>query len=583
MQKEYPRPELVRENWIDLNGEWDFAFDFADTLVQQHPLTSDKHDVIYAIEKDFPLRIRVPFCPESELSGIGYKNFIVACWYRKTVRLQKHAGKRWLLHFEAAYYRTHVFVNGKPVCVHRGGYTPFGADITDFIADGAAEIKVHCSGDARDLRQPSGKQSPRQASYGCYYTRCTGIWQTVWLEEVPENYIERVRLTPDVDNQKLDVSVFLQGDGEKLCTARAFYRGKPVGELRLCAVGNVAVISGSLPLSELNLWDTESPELYDLELSLTAAGQTDTVKSYFGMRKIEVDTLGMKLNGKRVFQKLVLDQGYNPKGIYTVETDKELKEDILRSQALGFNGARLHEKVFERRYLYWADRLGYLVWGEYPNWGFDHSRESGLLDFLPEWLEAVERDYNHPAVVGWCPMNENFDVCGRRQCDAFVKQIYLETKRADKTRPCIDVSWNYHTQTDIYDVHDYTQDMDEFSRRFAKFEDGKVFDSMGQQYGGQPFFLSEFGGLKWPPAAKGWAYNGESIETEEQFAERFAAFIEVLYSNPRVCAFCYTQLYDVEQEVNGLYYYDRSKKFSKETVKKIAEALQAKSAYEQQK
>lgn len=581
-RNEYPRPEMVRKNWINLNGEWDFAFDFANTLLEKHPLTEDKRENSYCICREFPEKIFLPFCPESELSGIGYKKFVRACWYRKKISLSKNAGKRWLLHFEAAYHTTHVYINDSLVVVHRGGYTPFTADITDFI-DGETEIKVHCYGDPRDPGQPSGKQSPKENSYGCFYTRCTGIWQTVWLEEVPETYLEKIHLTPDVDNARVNAVLTVKGGGRKKIELEALFDGKTVGKSVCRIEGNISEARCQIALDELHLWNTETPALYDLKVSVFSDCGVDEVQSYFGMRKLEADSLGMKINGKRIFQRLVLDQGYYPKGIYTAENEEDLKGDILRAKAFGFNGARLHEKVFERRYLYWADKLGYLVWGEYPNWGFDHTSESGFLHFLPEWLEAVERDYNHPSIVGWCPMNENFDFYGKRQCDGLVKQIYCETKRFDPTRPCIDVSWNFHTETDIYDIHDYTQDLEEFEKRFARFEDGKVFDTFKQPYKGQPFFLSEYGGLKWPFDAEGWAYNDEDVTTEDAFAEKFNAFIKVLFSNPRICACCYTQLTDVEQEKNGLYYYDRTEKFTRETVKKMREVISGLSEYEKQK
>ena len=322
--------------------------------------------------------------------------------------------------------------------------------------------------------------------------------------------------------------------------------------------------------------------MYALDITVKTETTEDNVRSYFGMRKLEVDQKGLKINGKRVFQRLVLDQGYYPDGLYTAPDEGCFAEDIALSKAMGFNGARLHQKVFERRFYYEADKQGYLVWAEYPSWGFDYTSESSLLHYLPEWSEAVERDRNHPCIIGWCPMNENWDLLGKRQNDDFMKQLYLETKRLDPTRPVIDVSWNYHVTTDYWDVHDYTQDLTEFAKRFARFEDGKVFDSCEHQgeYRGQPYFLSEYGGLKWPVEGEGWGYNTEGVTSEEDFVARLKGFVSVLYSNPRISAACYTQLYDVQQECNGLYYYDRKKKFSKKTIEKIAEAMKAPAAYE---
>lgn len=577
---EYPRPELVRENWTCLNGEWDFA------LCPNHPEVLERHFLAsnpkwgreYVLENDFPLKINVPFCPESELSGIGKKDFIVACRYRKVLKIDKKPHKRYLVNFEAVFHTANVFLGGRHVLEHKGGYTPFTVDVTDYIENCEVEIIVHVYGDARDGRQPSGKQSPKTNSYGCMYTRSTGIWQSVWLEEVSENYLGSVRITPDPDNKCAHVRLETVGNDDKTVTLSALFGGRKVGEKTIKLVG-VNYGEATLELSEIELWSIENPQLYDLEITVSANGEKDEVKSYFGLRKLSLDDKGLKINDKRVFQRLVLDQGYFGKGVYLPETADELEKDILRSKAFGFNGARLHERVFERRYLYLCDKLGYIVWGEYPNWGFDHSDPANFVNFLPEWLESVKRDYNHPALIGWCPFNENFVYFCRWQSNDLVRQVYLETKRFDRTRPVIDVSWNYHVQTDIYDVHDYESDLNRFREKFASFEAGKVPDSMDQDYHGEPYFISEFGGFKWPPEAAGWAY-GEIPQTEEALADKFAAYVGILLGNPRICAFCYTQLTDVEQEVNGLYYYDRRDKFKPGTVEKIRAAMTETAAYE---
>ena len=578
---EYPRPELVRENWTCLNGEWDFALcPNLPQVLERHPLTSSRRwGREYNLGKDFPLKVNVPFCPESELSGIGEKNFIVACRYRKVLKIDPKPHKRYLVNFEAVFHTTNVFLNGEHVLEHKGGYTPFSVDVTDHIQNGEVELQLHVYGDPRDVRQPSGKQSPKSASYGCFYTRSTGIWQSVWLEEVNENRLVSVRLTPDLDNGCVHAEIVTAGNADKTVTLTALSGGKKVGEKTIKLVG-VNDGEATIELAEIKPWSIETPYLYDLAITVTANGEKDEVKSYFGLRKLSLDDKGLKINDKRVFQRLVLDQGYWGKGVYLPESADDLEKDILRSKAFGFNGARLHERVFERRFLYLADKLGYIVWGEYPNWGFDHSDPANFLNFLPEWLESVERDYNHPALIGWCPFNENFVFLGKWQCDDLVRQVYLETKRADRTRPVIDVSWNYHVQTDIYDVHDYEGDVAKFREKFASFESGKVPDAMDQDYHGEPYFLSEFGGFKWPPEAAGWAY-GEIPKTEDALADKFVEYLEILLGNPKICAFCYTQLTDVEQEVNGLYYYDRRDKFKPETVKRIREAMIKRAAYEE--
>ena len=454
----YPRPELERKQWENLCGEWEFDFDFG---------KSGKDSNI--LEKEwFDYKIEVPFCPESRLSGIGHRDFIPACWYRRKFESKRLGGDRLILNFEAACHKTEVFVNGKSVGTHTGSYTPFSFDITEYVADGENTLAVYCESDVRDGRQPSGKQSDKYASYGCYYTRSTGIWQPVWLERVPAAHLEDIKLDPDVDNSVLFVRAKLAGSGEKKICLEASLGGKKVGKAKAVTTGNYVRLA--LPIEKLSLWSVETPTLYDLDITVSGKGSEDKVHSYFGMRKIELDKTRLLINGKPVFMRLVLDQGYYPESVYTAPTDDAFIKDIKLSQALGFNGARLHQRVFERRFLYEADKNGYLVWGEYASWGFDHTRDDGLRYFLPEWMEAMNRDYNHPALIGWCPLNETWDIRGRRQNDEILSDIYLATKRFDPTRPCIDTSGNYHVITDIYDIHDYCQDIASYHRRYDSFE-----------------------------------------------------------------------------------------------------------------
>ena len=274
------------------------------------------------------------------------------------------------------------------------------------------------------------------------------------------------------------------------------------------------------------------------------------------------------INGKSVFQRLVLDQGFYPDGIYTASTDEALENDVKLSMAAGFNGARLHEKVFEPRFLYHCDRLGYLVWGEQGNWGMDPSAPDGLKNFLPEWMEAVERDFNHPAIIGWCPFNETWDYEGRKQDDDLLAIVYRMTKLYDTTRPCIDTSGNFHVITDIYDLHDYEQNPEEFASHYESYaKDGILaWDNHAprqKQIVGIPVFISEYGGIKWDVEGvnkDSWGY-GDGPRTEEEFLARYKGLTDVLLDNPKMFGFCYTQLYDIEQEQNGLYTYDREPKF----------------------
>ena len=569
-RQEYPRPEFERSSWLNLNGDWEFEFDFGCTGKESGMINKEKFSHV----------INVPFCPESELSGIGYKDFINGCWYRKKVDIKK-GDNAVILNFEACYYRTEVFVNKTSVGVHFGGYTNFSFDITKYVNDGENEIVVYVEADSRSDKQPSGKQSFRFASAGCHYTRSTGIWQTVWLEFVPKTYLKSAKYDSDTDNKMLTVQFFFNKRGAKTVTLEAKYDGKVVGNKTIKFTTEIATTQ--LKLSTLKLWSIENPNLYDLDITVESEDGVDKISSYFGLRKIEMDTYGMRINGKYVYQRLVLDQGYYPDGIYTASTCEALKKDIEISQAVGFNGARLHEKVFERRFLYYADRMGYICWGEYPNWGYNHTAPWATDIYLREWMESVERDYNHPCIVGWCPTNETWESQFRAQQNtAFLESLYNETKRYDPYRPIIDTSGTDHVKTDIFDHHDYDQNVESFAGKYLNFSDELPW---GKGYRNQknteclPYFMSEYGGIGWAMDGSGWGY-GKGPKTIEELCERYCGLTTVLLKNPKICALCYTQLYDVEQEQNGLYTYSREPKFSEEIMAKMKKAMIAKAEME---
>ena len=547
---EHPQPQMERSAWRSLNGAWQFAFDFGRSGLDRHFERRDALDTT----------ITVPFCPESVLSGVHYTDFIPAVWYARAFTLTpEELSGRVLLHFGAVDYEARVFVNGEPAGTHRGGYTSFCFDITDLCRAGENRLSVYAEDDNRSGKQPRGKQCESFDSQGCDYTRTTGIWQTVWLEFVPETYIQSVQYYSNITEGTLLVQAKLCGAGT--FTVQASFEGRPCGEASTRAENGFAAVT--LPLSELHLWDVGRGNLYDL--TLTFGG--DSVKSYAGMREVRIEGRSVLLNGRPVFQRLVLDQGFYPDGIYTAPDDSALVRDIELSLAAGFNGARLHQKVFEPRFLYHCDRLGYLAWGEMANWGLDYSDPAALEAFLGEWLDALGRDFNHPSIVGWCPFNETWDREGRRQLDSLLAMVYRVTKQLDPTRPCIDTSGNFHVVTDIYDVHDYEQDPASFAAHYEAFRTGGAFydaQAARQQYDGKkPMFVSEYGGIKWNPQGdveKAWGY-GDGPATEEAFIERYRGLTEALLSNPNMFGFCYTQLYDVEQETNGLYTYSREPKF----------------------
>lgn len=572
---EHPNPQWERETWKNLNGPWEFEFDFGCSAVERRLWEKERFD----------REILVPFCPESRLSGIGYTDFINGVAYRKNFELsQEELSGRVLLHFGAVDYEASVYVNGTLVGSHKGGYTSFCFDITKHVAPGPNTLFVAVKDDVRSGLQPKGKQAHLYATSGCDYTRTTGIWQTVWLEFVPERHIQSAKYYPDPANGKVTVTGLVQGQGTLQLTA--LWEDKPVGEAALSVEDGFFTVQ--LDLSETHLWEPGKGGLYTLLLSF---GE-DRVKSYFGLRTAKFQGRKFLLNGKSLFQRFVLDQGFYPEGIYTAPTEEDLVKDIQLSFATGFNGARLHEKVFEARFLYHCDRLGYLVWGEYPNWGLDHAHPLSTETYLNQWSEAVERDFNHPAIIGWCPFNETWGYREEREKNALLTSLYKLTKRLDPTRPCIDSSGNYRVLSEVYDIHDYDQDTQSFQARWDGLTDriretGGVipaedpfFNSapegpsgrapfFNQPYDNQPIFVSEYGGIRWPDdTVEGWGY-GNAPATPEEFFARYKGLTEALLNNPEIFGFCHTQLYDVEQEVNGLYTYGRAQKFDISLIRKI--------------
>ncbi|MBQ2468955.1 MAG: beta-galactosidase [Clostridia bacterium] len=504
--------------------------------------------------------MNVPFCTESALSGIGNTDFINSVWYKRTVDISKDdLRNRVLLRFGAVDYDATVFVNGNEAFSHKGGYVGFSGDITDYLTEGENVITVRAIDDTRDRMIPSGKQCRWYRSSGCSYTRTTGIWQPVWLEFVPAARIIRTRYETDPESAVVNVTATVSGAGT--LRAEAFYEGRPVGEAETVTAGDSAVLS--IKLSERHLWEIGQGRLYDLVLTF---GE-DRVKSYFGLRSVALDGYRFLLNGKSVFQRTILDQGFYPDGIYTAPSDADLEADIDRSMALGFNGARLHQKIFEERFLYHCDRKGYIVWGEFPSWGLEDNKSDTIYALLPEWLEEIARDFNHPAIIGWCPFNETDD----DQFSDLVRTVYRVTKAVDPTRPVIDTSGYVHVETDIFDVHDYEQNPETFREHYARFEKEGVITyahSGAQEYPkGAPVFVSEFGGMTLAKGEKVWGYS--RLNDEEQFYRNYEALVNVMLDNPCIMGFCYTQLTDVEQEVNGLYLYDRTPKYDADRIRAI--------------
>lgn len=573
---DYPRPQWVRENWYCLNGIWDFAFDFGKSGEERGMVT----------DGEYPLTILVPFCPESKLSGIEYKDFIPAVWYRRTLTFNKIPKGRGILHFGAVDYLCKVWVNGIFCGSHKGGYTSFEMDITKALKQGDNIIVVYAQDDQLSGRQARGKQCDRFKSAGCSYTRTTGIYQTVWFEFVPEKYLKSAQITPHATDGTVDLRISVVGakknDKVKI-TAK--YKENVVG----ISESGISFCQSTIHLKvdEIHLWNPGKPEIYDITIELFDGVTNriiDTVGSYFALRDIELNDRALVVNGWPTYMRMILDQGFHPDGVYTAPTDEALKRDIELSMSLGFNGARFHYRVFEDRSLYWADQMGYLVWGEHSV--RDLSGPQGFCDFLPEWIETINQYYNHPSVIGWICSNETYH---RMVLDLDMERnLYHITKMLDPYRPVIEASGGVHCKTDMYDVHEYVQDPNElFEYLKPMINDENSFHcpvsryrgnapAREEVYTGQPYWISECGGTFWNPQNKGgqgWGY-GNSPSTEEEFIRRYEGLIKVMCEHPRVCGYCWTQLTDIEQEQNGLFYYDRTPKFSNESYERIRNANQ---------
>ena len=583
---EYPRPQFVRADWVNLNGEWSYSMDPVMTGWERGLMSS----------RGFADKIIVPFAPESKLSGVEHKEFIPCIWYQREISVpEAWAGKDILLNFGAVYYESEVYIDGKFVARHFGGSDSFSVDITDFVkAGGMHSLVVSAKSDLRSREQSAGKQSLRHGPFECMYTRTTGIWQTVWMEAVAPCGLSRVKYTTDIDRNEVSFEVSLRRNrsGNTL-TVNVMDGGKTIAS-QTAPVASGSVVT--LPVKKAKLWSPESPFLYDVEFLLKDAdGNTlDKVTSYFGMRKIHTEGNRIYLNNEPYYQRLVLDQGFYPDGIWTAPSDEALKHDIELSMAAGFNGARLHQKVFEERFYYWADKLGYLTWGEAPSWGLDANSPVAARNFMSEWRNIVVRDMNHPSLVTWTPFNEEFWP-DETQYPRFVSDIYDMTKQLDPTRPINTVSGGIHIKTDIWTEHHYEQNAERLhdiiyngGKMFVRKPDiqGRLRGNVGfnrpelnspytfPTYEGDiPYILDEFGGIKCMeanPAKDGaWGY-GDAAQTKEDFYKRLESQVRVLIDmSDLIWGYCYTQLTDVEQEQNGIYYYDRSTKYDMDRVRAI--------------
>ncbi|MGG4038392.1 glycoside hydrolase family 2 protein [Heyndrickxia ginsengihumi] len=571
----HPRPQFQRNDWETLDGQWQFAFDDENLGVKNK----------WYVNFPSGRRIEVPFTYETKASGIHDPNHYQYIWYSRQVQFK--TGKNILLHFEGSDYLTTVWINGEKAGEHKGGYTAFTFDITPFVISGENTITIRVE-DSPDTSQPRGKQRWLDENFGCWYVQTTGIWKTVWLEYVSDTFIEYVKITPNLDehsvtfeietnNQTNQKEIIVQADisfsGEKIQTVSALIKD------RKAKMTSTILKNGDI--WSVQKWSPETPNLYDVTFSLRQNEDTvDELKSYFGIRKISIEGNKILLNNEELYQRLILDQGYWEESELTPPSMEALEKDIDRILALGYNGLRKHQKIEDNRFLYLCDKKGLLVWSEMAaTYSFD---DKAIANFTNEWLEILKQHYSHPSIITWVPFNESWgisNVYDDANMQHFTEGVYYLTKTFDPMRPVITNDGWEHTLSDIITLHDYEEVGEVLYNRYKnesillsnqiQYNQFKFPFAKGFSYKGQPVIISEFGGIAFA-TEKGWGY-GNQVKNEEEFMKRFDQIHQAIQNLEYVSGYCYTQLTDVQQEVNGLLDVHREPKVDIEQIRKINE------------
>ncbi|MDR2536376.1 MAG: glycoside hydrolase family 2, partial [Treponema sp.] len=496
---------------------------------------------------------------------------------------------RILLHFEGSDYRTEVWVNGTYTGCHEGGYSRFSFDITDLVQPSENTLTVRVW-DSCSLSQSRGKQRWIDHNFGCWYVQTTGIWKTVWLEYVPEEYIKEVKLTPLFSEGVLDIQgiMSVQNPTNLELEVSIGYNNTPLTALKVPVSKDTLSLQMDVrsPLVgewQILAWTPEHPYLYDISFRLLRDGNpVDEVFSYFGMREIRIDGQYILLNGAPLYQRLILDQGYWKDSHLTPPHEEALKTDIDKILSMGYNGVRKHQKIEDERFLYWADVKGLLVWSEMAA-AYEYTDQSAR-NFTQEWLEILRQNYNHPSIITWTPFNESWGIPAvktNRSQQHFTEAIYHLTKSYDKYRPVIVNDGWEHTVSDIITLHDYEELgenlLDRYLEHFEDILNNRCYHNADKSafaehyaYRGQPIIISEFGGIAFNNGESGWGY-GNKVNTKEAFIKRFDAVTSAIKKLDKVCGYCYTQITDVQQEINGLLDMDRRYKVDPEIVREINE------------
>lgn len=588
-RNEYPRPQFVRNEWMNLNGEWNFEFD-DNNLGQKEK---------WFLNHKYSKKINVPFAFQTKLSGIHDKSFHDYIWYNRSFNIPNNwKEKRVILHFNAVDYECIVYVNGCFACKHIGGQSAFKVDITDYLNYSLEEVTVYVYDPSTNQFIPRGKQYWKEKAESIWYDRTSGIWQTVWLEAVNKSHIENFKMTPDIDNGKLNVDLRFSSITENSeLLIEVYEQGKIIDSLKT----KVSLLNVNHTLNiyrndifntyvhdNKKVWSPENPYLYDIIFKLIENDEIiDEVSSYFGMRKIHSKDGIVYLNNRPYFQKLLLDQGYWRDGLLTAPSDEDFVKDIVLAKQMGFNGCRKHQKAEDPRFLYHADKLGFLVWGEMANCA--NYDDTTIQRISNEWIEIINRDYNHPCIITWVPLNESWGVpfiATDKAQQEHSLALYHLIHSLDNTRFVISNDGWELTKTDICAIHNYNHGQkDEIDKQIVFKESletkenilnylpaGRLIYVNGFKNEGEPILLTEFGGIAYKKdASEGWGYT--SVQSDEEFINDFNRVMMAIKNSKVLLGYCYTQICDVEQEINGLLTYDRVPKVDVKIIKKINDKL----------
>jgi len=567
---EYPRPQFTRPTWMNLNGEWEFAFDDLNNGASRG----------WALGASLDRRIIVPFPYQSKLSDIDDKSVHETIWYARNFDIPlEWLGMNVLLHFGAVDFECTIWINGREVGHNRGGQSPFYFNIAPYLNVGSNRLTV-CVHDTQSGAQPRGKQSMTGQPHDIDYYCTSGIWQTVWLEPVPAIRIEDVRMQSSAALATVDLTVFLHAPSSCWTIHTEIWDDNTL-VIASRAEANSATVRQVLQIPQPKPWSPDSPHLYDLKIRLLRNGEVlDEIGTYTGLRDFELRSGTCHLNGEPLYLQMVLDQGYWQDGLLAAPCDESLRADVLAAKAFGFNGVRKHQKIEDPRWLYWCDHLGLMVWEEMPNAREWSTQAEELL--AGEWRRVVQRDFNHPCIIAWVPVNESMGFPGLKESHpgqyAFIERMVGITREVDPLRPVIDNDgWEHSDITDICAIHDYTPTAHLLRERYQEatrggdlpahmWLEGKPLFVLGARYRGQPIVLSEVGGFlrvpdNIPPANRDMLFQFYgSWHYPAEFVAKYRDLMEGIASLRFVAGFCYTQLADIEQETNGLLTYSREPK-----------------------